>query len=287
MRIRPLTPADLDAAEGVRARAFAGLSGGGPLPDGSPAPSGPPGWWRQRSEHLMRTDPQGCVVAEDADGAVVGFATSLQREDLWCLATFAVEPDRHGSGVGAALLDAADPGGRAMLCSSDHLGALRTYHRRGFRLEPMLRMGGRLRRDRLGPAPRVRVDGEVDAVDLQLLDAVDAQVRGARRPPDLALMLAAGHRLHVIDDGPRRGYALVDGATLATLAATDEETAAELLTSVLGEGPDRPLVPHLAGSQTWALRLGLEVGLEPQVTGYLAVRGMRPPVPYVPHGSLL
>lgn len=278
-----MTPADLDAAEGVRARAFAGLAGGGPLPDGTPTPAGPPGWWRQRSEHLIGTDPLGCVVAEDG-GTVVGFATSLQREDLWCLATFAVEPARHGTGVGSALLDAVDPGGRAMLCSSDHLGALRTYHRRGFALEPMMRLSGVVRRSRLDPTDRVRPAAEAD---LPLLDDVDLLVRGARRTQDLRLMLAAGHRLHVVDDDVARGYALVAEGGLATLAATDEQTAAELLTAVLAASPERVLVPHVAGSQTWALRVGLEVGLEPQVTGYLAVRGMRAPLPCVPHGSLL
>lgn len=278
-----MTPADLDAAEGVRARAFAGLAGGGPLPDGTPTPSGVPGWWRRRSEHLMRTDPERCVVAEDA-GVVVGFATSLQREDLWCLATFAVEPARHGTGVGSALLDAADPGGRAMLCSSDHLGALRTYHRRGFALEPMMRLGGAVRRSRLGRTDRVRPGSEPD---LPLLDDVDLLVRGARRPQDHRLLLAAGHRLLVVDDVPARGYALVAQDGLATLAASDEATAAELLTAVLATGPERLLVPHVAGSQTWALSVGLEAGLEPQVTGYLAVRGMEVPLPYVPHGSLL
>lgn len=284
-----MTTDDMEAALAVRAPAFDGL------PDDPPAP--PPearpraaDWWQTRTRHLIETGEGACVVAEDdggddgGAGGVIGFATSLRRDDLWCLATFAVLPDRHGAGIGRALLDAVDPGGRAMLSSSVHPGAMRTYHRRGFRLTPMMRLEGTLDRRGLPAVTGVREGGPAD---LDLLDAVDRRVRGAARRIDHRLMLDAGHRLLVVDSGTRAGYASIDGDALEVLAATDEDTAADLLRTVLAEGPGSAWVPHVSGTNSWAVAVGLDAGLLPRTTGYLATRGMAPPVPYVHHGSLL
>ena len=62
--------------------------------------------WRRKVEHLLRTDPRGCVVAED-DSGILGVAFSARRELTWVLAIFAVRPDVQGRGVGRQVLDAA------------------------------------------------------------------------------------------------------------------------------------------------------------------------------------
>lgn len=280
-----MTTDDIEAALAVRAPAFAGLPGETPPPSPEVRPRAAD-WWQTRTRHLIETGEEACVVAED-DGAVIGFATSLRREDLWCLATFAVLPDRHGGGIGRALLDAIDPGGRAMLSSSVHPGAIRAYHRRGFELTPMMRLEGMLDRRGLPAVSGVR-EGDGDDLDLlDLLDAVDRRVRGAARRIDHRLMLDAGHRLFVVDSGAGAGYAMVDGDALEVLAATDETTAADLLRTVLAEGPETAWVPHVSGTNRWAVAVGLDAGLLPRTTGYLATRGMAPPAPYVHHGSLL
>lgn len=276
-----MTDDDLDRVLEIRSRAFAGLPGDTPPPPPGARP-GAADWWSVRTRHLIATGR--CVVAQEGEH-LVGFATSLERAGLWVLATFAVDPERHAGGVGRALLDAVDPGGRAMLSSSVHAGALRTYHRRGFRMMPMVRLSGTVRRERLPAVVGVRTG---DEADLDLLDAVDRRVRGSDRRIDHELMLGVGHRLLVrpARDG-RAGYALLDGDRLEVLAATDESSATDLLAAALADGPGETHVPHVTGANQWALALGLEVGLLPEPTGYLAVRGMSHPAPYVHHGSLL
>ena len=37
----------------------------------------------------------------------------------------------------------------------------------------------------------------------------------------------------------------------------------------------------------WAVDIGLEARLSVSTRGYLALRGMSPPTPYLPHSSLL
>jgi len=84
--------------------------------------------WIERTRHLVGTDPGGCWVAEDETG-LVGMVTSFRRETLWCLATYAVLPDRQGQGIGKPLLAAALDHGRActrgMLSASSDAKAVR------------------------------------------------------------------------------------------------------------------------------------------------------------------
>ena len=95
--------------------------------------------WRQQVEHLLRTDPRGCVVAED-DSGLLGIAFSARREMTWLLAIFAVRPDVQGRGVGRQLLDAAQALSvgclRSILLASDDPKALRRYRSAGLRPAP-------------------------------------------------------------------------------------------------------------------------------------------------------
>ena len=51
--------------------------------------------WRRRCAHLVEHDPGGCWVAVDDAGELVGAATSLRRESMWFLSTYAVLPRAH------------------------------------------------------------------------------------------------------------------------------------------------------------------------------------------------
>src|SRR4051794_41814322 len=69
--------------------------------------------WRTRMEHLVRHDPGGGWVAEDAHG-LLGTAAGMRRDLTWLLATYAGRPGGQGRGVGRQLLGAAAshrPGG--------------------------------------------------------------------------------------------------------------------------------------------------------------------------------
>jgi hypothetical protein len=44
---------------------------------------------------------------------------------------------------------------------------------------------------------------------------------------------------------------------------------------------------HITAANQWAVDVGLAARLSVHTSGYLCLRGMKPPAPYVHHGSLL
>jgi hypothetical protein len=46
-------------------------------------------------------------------------------------------------------------------------------------------------------------------------------------------------------------------------------------------------VPHITAANEWAVDVGLAARLDLAQGGFLALRSMRPPAPYLHHGSLL
>ena len=48
-----------------------------------------------------------------------------------------------------------------------------------------------------------------------------------------------------------------------------------------------PTVAHVTAANQWALDVGLAARLELHQEGYLGLRGMKPPAPYVHNGALL
>lgn len=288
--IRPMTEGDAEAAERVSDAAFLGVDRrsrrvGDPEPTGR-TPEHRAGWL-ETTRHLVRTDPGGCWVAEDRTG-VVGVATSLRRETLWCLATYAVLPDRQGQGIGKPLLAAALDHGRAclrgMLSASTDPRAVRTYHRAGFELHPQMRMTGTVDRSAIPVVEKVR-DGS--AGDVDLMDSLDRLARGAGHGPDHELLLRTS-RLLVSDTSTGRGYVYVaaDGRPVL-LAASDRRTATRLLWAALADTTGEVTVPHVTGANQWAIDVGMAAGLELHQEDYLALRGMKPPAPYVHSGTLL
>jgi GNAT superfamily N-acetyltransferase len=243
--------------------------------------------WIERTRHLVTTDPGGCWVAEDETG-VVGIATSYRREVLWCLATYAVLPGRQGRGIGKPLLAAALDHGRActrgMLASSADSKAVRVYHQAGFDLHPQMHFSGTLDRSVLPVVEKVR---EGAAADIELMDSLDRAARGAGHGPDHELMLRTW-RLLVSDTSTGSGYAYVDErGRLALLAASNRRTATRLLWAALAEGADQVTIGHVTGANQWVLDVGFAARLALHQEGYLGLRGMKPPAPYVHHGALL
>lgn len=290
--VRPMTPMDVTAAERISDESYHRVDVAHGLPGGLvPARRSESGSasWRRRTAHLLDTDPGGCWVAE-TDGEVVGFAVSFRRELMWLLASFAVRPDQQGAGIGAALLDAAKGYGagclRGMFAASADPGAVRRYRLAGFTLHPQMLLHGTVDRGAIPALPHVREGTERD---LDLMDSVDRRTRGAAHGPDHPV-LASLFRLVVIDRPSASGYAyLGEGSTPVLLAATDRRTASSLLWEALASAPDdRPVtVPHITAANEWALDVGLAARLSVHQLGYLCLRRMRPPAPYLHHGSLL
>jgi GNAT superfamily N-acetyltransferase len=244
--------------------------------------------WQERTLHLLGTDPGGCWVAE-RDGEPVGIAVSSTRELMWILASFAVRPEVQGLGVGRALLDAAAAHGRGclrgMLASSADPRAVRRYRSAGFDLHPQMLLHGTVDRAAIPPPRHVR---EARPGDTDLMDSVDRRARGAAHGPDHEL-LARSCRGLVVDRPGSSGYAWVDGAGVPVLlAATDRRTATALMWEALASAGHEPVtVARITAANGWAVDVGLAARLAVHQLGYLCLRHMKPPTPYLHHSSFL
>ncbi|WP_149563022.1 GNAT family N-acetyltransferase [Streptomyces cacaoi] len=293
MLLRPARDTEEDA-ETVHALATASFGDSHTL-KGEP-PQGPPSAeraarFREKFRHLAGTDPAGSWIAEDEPGNAVGAAQSHIREGTWGLALLVVLPGAQGKGVGGALLQRTLEYGRGclrgLICCSRHPAAARSYRRAGFELHPTIRMRGVVDRARL-PAP----DGPVVAGtprDRDLLDSVDRRLRGGAHGPDHAFLMRRC-RLVVADDLAGSGYCYFrEDGTVETLAATSRRLATRVLTAALlglDEGVTAE-IQDVTAAQQWAVDVGLDAGLALRAEGFVCVRGMRPPSPYIPSGAFL
>ena len=287
-----MRPEDVEACEQISSEAFHVLdlrTYQRDWPDPTPRAPERTRRWCRRTEHLLATDPGGCWVAE-VDGEIVGFATSLVRELMWILASYAVRPGLQGQGLGRVLLEAALQHGRGclrgMLNASADPQALRRYVLAGFRLHPQLLLWGPVDRALL---PAVRHVREGTPGDRDLLDSLDRRARGAAHGPDHEV-LARELRLLVTDRPAGSGYAYVDDTGAPMLLAASNRRAAQSLMweALAASDPDRPVeVGHVSPANDWAVDVAVAARLSVLSRGFLALRRMREPVPYVPHPTLL
>jgi len=286
-----MRPDDVEHAEAVSAEAFLDLERrlarpGDPEPRRrSPARAAQ---WRTRTEHFLATGADGCWVAERA-GTMLGFATSYRRETTWILATYAVRPGLQGAGIGTALLDAALTHSRGCLhglfAASDDPRALRRYRLTGFDLHPQFHLGGELDRSAIPPLDHVR-EGTVG--DTELMDSLDRRTRGAAHGEDHTV-LRSMFDLLVCDHTTGSGYVYHEGGQPMLLAASNRRTATRLLWAALALVPPGTSVEiaHVTAANQWALDVAVAGRLSISTAGHLAVRGLQPPAPYIPHGTFL
>ncbi|WP_110181668.1 GNAT family N-acetyltransferase [Nocardioides solisilvae] len=291
LRIRPLHRDDLRVVERLSSHAFLDLEQRLAVP-GSAAPVGrsvqAAQVWIARTARLLESDADGCWVAELGDD-VAGFATSFRRETTWFLSTYAVLPRWQGLGIGKALLDAALTYSRGcvrgMLSASSDPRAARRYRLAGFDLHPQMRLEGTVDRSAV---PELRHLRAGTSGDQEWMDSLDRTARGAGRGHDHAFLRSV-HRLRVIDHRTGRGYAYsnLDGVQL--LAADNRRTATRLLWDALAAVPEgrTTRVAHVTGANQWAVETAMEAGLHVRLDGYLGLKGLKPPTPYLHHGALL
>jgi GNAT superfamily N-acetyltransferase len=287
-----MSPGDVPAVERLTDEGFYELDQR-TLPRGRPEPTrrtaAKAAAWRLRLEHMLRHDPGGCWVAEDGHG-IVGVAVALKRDLTWILATFVVRPDLQGRGTGRQLLEAALTHGRGclrgMLAASADPRAARRYRQAGFALHPTMQLTGPVDRDLLAVVDRVR---EGTAADVDLMNSVDRQVRDSAHGVDHEL-LTSMYRFVVIDRTTGSGYAYVEpGGGPYLLAATNRRTATDLLWETLAAStPGEPVtIGRVTPSNEWAIDVGMAARLDLHHHGYLALRHMKPPAPYLPSGHFL
>jgi GNAT superfamily N-acetyltransferase len=242
--------------------------------------------WIERMRFFLEVDPDGCWVAACA-GRVIGFAISQNRDSLWYLATYGVLPDHQGAGIGRRLIDAAlgHAGGRPGIFSSTvHPGATRRYRVAGFSLHPQMRMVGTVDRSALPAIAGLREGGERD---VEWMDGLDRDLRGAGHGPDHGFMLNT-MRLVVSPPPDVPGYVYIDDRGRAhLLAAAHPDTARKLLWEALAASDGDTLVNCITIVNEWAIDVGLEARLDIGQEGYIGVRGLPPPAPYLASGHFL
>ncbi|MBM7788751.1 GNAT family N-acetyltransferase [Tenggerimyces flavus] len=295
MLIRPLRESDLPdvldvvyrSMSVVRARIAIAAGTAPPDPDAAP-PAGWPERWSAQILHLLGTDPGGAWVAEDGD--VFGVGLALVRDKLWGLSAYFVRPDRQGTGAGAALMEPLLEYSRGCLrgiiVSTEDPRAARRYRLAGFTLHPTMRSSGVVRREVLPVVDGVRLGG---IGDRDLCDSSDRRTRGAAHGPDHDF-LSERYQLLVCDTLTGSGYCYVDkDGSPIQLAASTKKVAQRLLWSALALSPPGATVHvnHLTAAQEWAVDVVLAAGLSVRTEGYLALRHMRPPEPYIPSPAFL
>lgn len=290
--IRPAREADLEAMGAITATSYHEVNERTfqrSWPDPQLRPPVRNGAWIRRTRHALTTDPEGCWVAE-VDGEVVGGAISRVRELMWTLASFAVKPECQGQGIGLQLLAAAMHHGRGclrgMFAASADPGAVRRYRLAGFTLHPQMFLTGVVDRAAIPVVERVR---EGSASDIDLLDSIDRQTRGAAHLCDHEVLLEE-LRLIVSDRGNGQAYAYVDDTgSPSLLAATTRRTASDVMWEALGSSAPGSTVAvhHITAVNEWAIDVGLAARMSLHQSGYLCLRGMKPPAPYLHHGSML
>ena len=210
--VRPMRRDDMPAVERVTDEAFDDCDrrvrwADDPLP--APRPRRTTRAGGSKVEHLLRTDPRGCGVAEDDPACS---ASPSRRRDLtWILAIFAVRPERAGPRRGPTA-----PRGRpgpSVGCLRSILWPRRTRWRAPLplgRVRPAPDHGaaGPVPRSALPVVERVR---EGSLGDLDLMDSVDRRVRDSAHGVDHEI-LAESHRLVVADRTTGSGYAYVTPA---------------------------------------------------------------------------
>jgi hypothetical protein len=145
---------------------------------------------------------------------------------------------------------------------------------------------GRVPRASIPVVERVR-DGSL--ADVELMDSIDRQTRGAAHGPDHALLFRE-LRLIVADRTTGSGYVYAsDAGSPVLLAATNRRTAIDLAWAALaGSDPEKPVdISHVTAQNEWIIDVGIAARMEVHQRGYLGLRGMKPPRPYLHHGSFL
>ena len=120
------------------------------------------------------------------------------------------------------------------------------------------------------------------------MDSIDRRTRGAAHGPDHEVMLRLW-RLVVSDTSTGSGLRV--RRTVGPRRAAGRHQPAHRHPAALGGAGRRPTdeteIGHVTAANEWAIDVGLAARLDLHQEGYLALRNMKPPAPYLHNGVFL
>jgi GNAT superfamily N-acetyltransferase len=200
----------------------------------------PEAFWLQLQpilEHVAATAAEWWVAVDESDGAIVGYARSVERDGLFELAELFVRPDRQSAGLGRQLIDRAFPAGRGevrVLIATTDVRAIARYYGAGTVVRfPIASMSGRPRPSESGEADELEAGAATEA-DIPELAALETTVVGYPRDDDYRWLLE--HRDGTIyrRAGRAVGFAFVSGSGSGPVIALEPTDQVAILAHAEG-----------------------------------------------------
>jgi GNAT superfamily N-acetyltransferase len=208
--------------------------------NGTPLSGSQDEWWSggQSLQRFLADHAAEWWVAEDAsDGALIGFARSIERGGLLELAEFFVAPARQSAGVGAALLDRAFPldrGDIRSIIATTDVRALSRYYRAGTvaRFPMWTLIGAPAATPASGDLAADPIDVASDA-DMRTVSAIDASVlEYSRRESEIQWLLESREGFLYRRNGDGVGFAFVGPGGVGPIAVLDADDLPTVLLHV-------------------------------------------------------
>jgi GNAT superfamily N-acetyltransferase len=252
-------------------------------------------WLLNPLRHFLRTDPSGGRVAAD-DAGPIAFGSCIERDRYWFLSFLFVRPRAQGRGVGRRLLHELLPEDsdvvRATEVESFQSIATALYASAGMApCAVKCNVSGPGRADDMPLSGPDLVRGPISEDDAPVVDMLDEQVIGFRRPEDHRWWNDRMTGLLYRRGREAVGYAYVDNGYIAPALAIDEAT----LTSIVADIARTADQPSQLKTAIWGtsgallsglLRAGWRIEESRYTSLYLSSRGPLPPN-YISHAGWL
>ena len=227
--------------------------------------------------HLKHTDPDGCLGAFEGD-RMVGFVSSIIRENQWYLAFLFIAPGRWGKGIGKKLLvralktaDLTETNLFSLCTFSYNPQAVALYSSFGMTpYEAILNMKwqhkNRVKLRVKRPGRKLSIEIVEDYEKLAFINRLDRENRGLARPEDHKFFIDNDKTdlIHFLDKGKPVGYAvLYKKGIIAPVSTVDPVYLPDMLSACIRYQLDaacEEITVGCAGSNGDIIRYLLGVG---------------------------